>query len=203
MPRHKKNRSADRKATPPPAANRFWSLDAVGLALILLTTFVIYWPALHGGLVWDDDVNITRPELQSLDGLYRIWFDPVATAGDSQYYPLVHTAFWLEHKLWGDAYVGYHLINMVWHSIAVLLVYSIVKKLKIPGALLAAAIFAVHPVMVESVAWMTRAEKHALDRVLSERAAGLSRVRRIAPPLPIFHLPLDFSHSRSWPRRPP
>jgi tetratricopeptide (TPR) repeat protein len=164
MPRHKKNRSNERNTSQPAAVQANW-LVPVGLLLILVTTLLIYWPAVHGGLVWDDDVNITRPELQSLHGLYRIWFDPVAIAGDSQYYPFVHTAFWLEHKLWGDAYEGYHLINIVWHSLAVLLVYSIVKKLQIPGALLAAAIFAVHPVMVESVAWMTE-QKNTLSTVL-------------------------------------
>ena len=165
MPRHKKNRSAARKAAPQPAAAWSSSMDRVGLALVLLTTLVIYWPALHGGLVWDDDANVTRPDLQSLSGLYRIWFDPAATAADAQYYPVVHTAFWIEHKLWGDAYVGFHLVNVFWHSIAVLLVYSIVNRLQIPGALLAAAIFAVHPVMVESVAWMTE-QKNTLSTVL-------------------------------------
>jgi tetratricopeptide (TPR) repeat protein len=165
MPRHKKNRPAERKVATQSAAARSWPLVPAGLLLILLTTFLIYSPAMHGGLVWDDDVNLTRPELQSLHGLYRIWFDPVATARNSQYYPLVHTAFWIEHKLWGDDYVGYHLMNVLWHSIAVLLVYSIVKKLHIPGALLAAAIFAVHPVMVESVAWMTE-QKNTLSTVL-------------------------------------
>jgi tetratricopeptide (TPR) repeat protein len=131
----------------------------------LAAIVAIYWPARHGGLVWDDDANVNRPELQSLHGLYRIWFDPVATAADAQYYPVVHTAFWLEHKLWGDRYEGFHFVNIFWHSLAVLLVYAIVKRLQIPGALLAAAIFAVHPVMVESVAWMTE-QKNTLSTVL-------------------------------------
>jgi tetratricopeptide (TPR) repeat protein len=183
MPRHKKNRSAERKATPQPVAARPWPIEQLGLLLVLLTTFLIYLPAINGGLVWDDDVNVTRPELQSLDGLYRIWFDPVATAANSQYYPLVHTAFWLEHKLWGDSYKGYHLVNIAWHSIAVLLVYSIVKRLQIPGALLAAAIFAVHPVMVESVAWMTE-QKNTLSTVLYLSAM-------------LFYLDFDESRRRS------
>src|SRR6476620_3788607 len=85
---------------------------AIGLALTLLLPFLVYLPAMHGGMVWDDDCNLTRPDLQSLEGLYRIWFDPAATAKDMQYYPLVHTAFWLEHQLWGDSYVGYHLVRV-------------------------------------------------------------------------------------------
>jgi tetratricopeptide (TPR) repeat protein len=131
------------------------------LGLILLTTFVVYLPAIHGGLLPDDPANLTRPDLQSLGGLYRIWFEPGATA---QYYPLVHTSFWLEHKLWGYSFSGYHLVNVFWHSLSVVLVYRIVTKLKAPGALLAAAIFAVHPVLVESVGWMTE-QKNTLSTV--------------------------------------
>jgi tetratricopeptide (TPR) repeat protein len=97
-----------------------------------------------------------------MGGLYRIWFEPGATA---QYYPLVHTSFWIEHKLWGYSFPGYHLLNVFWHSLSVVLVYRIVTKLKAPGALLAGAIFAVHPVMVESVGWMTE-QKNTLSTVL-------------------------------------
>jgi tetratricopeptide (TPR) repeat protein len=135
--------------------------SAACLGLILLTTFIVYLPAIHGGLLPDDPANLTRLDLQSLGGLYRIWFEPGATA---QYYPLVHTSFWLEHKLWGYSFSGYHLANVFWHSLSVVLVYLIVTKLKAPGALLAAAIFAVHPVLVESVGWMTE-QKNTLSTV--------------------------------------
>jgi protein O-mannosyl-transferase len=138
-----------------------WHAPVV-LASIWLLTLLVYLPAMPGGMVWDDDDNLTKPELQSIDGLYRIWSDPAATA---QYYPMVHTVFWLEHKLWGDEYLGYHLVNVLWHCLAVTLIYLIVTRLKIPGAFLAAAIFAVHPVMVESVAWMTE-QKNTLSAVL-------------------------------------
>jgi tetratricopeptide (TPR) repeat protein len=133
----------------------------LGLALILLATVFIYLPAMNGARLWDDPGHITRPELQSLAGLYRIWFDVGST---QQYYPLLHTAFWVEHKLWGDAMPGYHVINVVWHLLAVILIYAILLRLQIPGALLAAAIFAVHPVMVESVAWVTE-QKNTLSAV--------------------------------------
>jgi tetratricopeptide (TPR) repeat protein len=139
------------------------------VAILITLTVAAYVPAMTGGLVWDDDANITKPELQSVDGLYRIWFDPSSTA---QYYPLVHTMFWLEHKVWGDAVLGYHLVNVIWHSLSVVLVYSILKKLKIPGALFAAAIFALHPVMVESVAWITE-QKNTLSAVFYLSAMSL------------------------------
>jgi tetratricopeptide (TPR) repeat protein len=81
-----------------------------------------------------------------------------------QYYPLLYSAFWLEHKLWNDSVLGYHLVTLLWHMLAVSLLYSILIRLKIPGALLAAAIFALHPVMVESVAWMSE-QKNTLSAV--------------------------------------
>lgn len=142
------------------AVTRWWQVP-ICLGLILLTTFVVYLPALPGGLISDDPANLTRPELQSLGGLYRIWFEPGATA---QYYPLVHTAFWLEYKLWGHSFADYHLVNVLWHSLSVVLVYLILARLQVPGALLAAAIFALHPIMVESVGWMTE-QKNTLSTV--------------------------------------
>jgi protein O-mannosyl-transferase len=135
--------------------------EFVALGLIVLTTFVVYLPAIHGQMLWDDNFYLTRPELQSLEGLSRIWSDPSATA---QYYPMVHSAFWLEHKLWNDHYVGYHLLNVALHLFSVVLLYLLLVRLEIPGALLAAAIFALHPVMVESVAWMTE-QKNTLSTV--------------------------------------
>ena len=131
------------------------------LALVLLLTCIAYLPAMRGGFIWDDDAHVTRPELRSAHGLYRIWFDVGAT---QQYYPLLHSAFWLEQKLWGDDPLGYHLVNVLLHCGVVCLVYVVLRRLEMPGALLAAAIFAVHPVEVESVAWITE-QKNTLSAV--------------------------------------
>jgi tetratricopeptide (TPR) repeat protein len=149
------------EASAPPVAGWRRVYAPIALALIVLATFVVYWPAIYGGMLWDDNFYLTRPDLQSFNGLDRIWFDPFATA---QYYPVVHSAFWLEHILWGDNYLGYHLANLLLHSLSVVLVYLLLGKLGIRGALLAAAIFALHPVMVESVAWMTE-QKNTLSTV--------------------------------------
>jgi tetratricopeptide (TPR) repeat protein len=157
----KKVRSSPRRAVAPPAANRPEWLASAGLGLILLTTILAYSPALNGGVLLDDDDHIPKPELQSIEGLYRIWFEVGATF---QYYPLLYSAFWVEHKLWNDSVLGYHLVTLLWHMLAVSLVYFILVRLKIPGALLAAAIFALHPVMVESVAWMSE-QKNTLSAV--------------------------------------
>src|SRR3989304_5117458 len=121
------------------------------VALIVSVTVVSYLPAMQGKFLWDDDAHVTRPDLRSVEGLYHIWFEPDAT---QQNYPLLHSAFWLEHRLWGDAPLGYHLANVLLHSAAACLVLAVLGKLQLPGALLAAVVFALHPVHVESVAWI-------------------------------------------------
>ena len=120
-----------------------------------------YWPALRGGLLWDDPAHITAPALQSLQGLWRIWFSLGAT---QQYYPLLHSAFWIEHRLWGDAVLGYHLANLAQHALAACLVVAIVRRLALPGAWLAGLVFALHPVCVEAVAWISE-QKSTLSAV--------------------------------------
>jgi tetratricopeptide (TPR) repeat protein len=139
-----------------------------GLAL-LLATLAAYQPAWRGGMLWDDDFHLTSPSLSSWHGLYRIWFDPGATL---QYYPLLHTVFWVEHHLWGDATLGYHLVNILMHVTAAVLFSLILSRLGIPGAYLASAIFALHPIQVESVAWMTEL-KNTLSAVFYLGAALL------------------------------
>src|SRR5215475_11398676 len=116
MPRHKKNRSTQAAALARPAKTSISYRAPLALALILFATWIVYLPALNGGMQWDDEAHVTRPELRSAMGLYRIWFEIGAT---QQYYPLLHSVFWLEHTLWGDAVLGYHLISLLWHSVAV------------------------------------------------------------------------------------
>jgi len=144
---------------------------AVSLALPA-AVFAAYWPALRGGLVWDDDAHVTRPDLRSLHGLWRIWFEPGAT---QQYYPALHSAFWAEHRLWRDSVLGYHLANVLLHLAAVLLLYRVLRRLAVPGALFAASVFALHPVCVESVAWISE-QKNTLSTVFY-LAAGLAYLR--------------------------
>lgn len=123
-------------------------LVAAGLALL---TLLAYLPALQGGFIWDDDLHITENEhLHNLTGLREIWFKPGATI---QYYPLVHTCFWVEYHLWGLWAPGYHFDSVLLQSLNAVLVGLILSRLGVRGAWFAAAIFAVHPVHVESVAW--------------------------------------------------
>src|SRR5438128_5689167 len=124
------------------------------LALLLaVTTISAYRPAWHGGFIWDDDAYITNNELLTApDGMRRIWF---SFESPSQYFPLVYTTFRIERALWGLNPSGYHWVNLVLHVANALLVWRLLTRLNVAGAWLAAAIFALHPVQAESVAWIT------------------------------------------------
>ena len=135
----------------PQRQSRPWPSWLVGVAL-LVATLAAYQPAWHGGLLWDDDKHVTSPELQPLHGLTRIWFDLGAT---QQYYPVTHSVFWIEHRLWGDATLPYHLVNIGLHVLSAFLLVVILRRLQVPGAEFAAALFALHPVQVQSVAWIS------------------------------------------------
>jgi len=140
-------------------AHRRTALAALGLLALLLA----YEPALRAGFIWDDDVYVTdNANLVEPGGLRRIWLEPRTSP---QYYPVVHTSFWIEQRLWGSAPFGYHLVNVLLHFAAALLVWRLLERLGVPGAALAAAVFALHPVHVESVAWVTE-RKNVLSGVL-------------------------------------
>jgi protein O-mannosyl-transferase len=143
----------------PERSPSFGLWDWLFIVALLVAVVLVYHPAWQGGLIWDDDHHVTPPAIRSWWGLCRIWFDVKAT---QQYYPLLHSAFWIEHKLWGDAPLGYHLANILQHAVAAVLVALILRRLKVPGAYLAAAVFALHPVHVESVAWITE-QKNTLS----------------------------------------
>ncbi|HEY2124537.1 MAG TPA: tetratricopeptide repeat protein [Chthoniobacterales bacterium] len=122
--------------------------------IIFAAVLIAYIPAMRGGFIWDDDMYVTQNvTLRDGAGLKRIWFEPGATP---QYYPLVFTTFWVERQMWGVAQpAGYHVTNILLHAANALLLWLTLRRLKIPGAWLAAMLFAVHPVHVESVAWIT------------------------------------------------
>ncbi len=123
-----------------------------GVVLVLLV-IVAYLPALRGEFIWDDDFHVTNCEpLRSLAGLVRIWFVPGAT---QQFYPLTWTSFWIDFHLWGLSPFWYHAENILLHGINAILVWRILRRLNVPGAWLGAALFALHPVCVESVAWIS------------------------------------------------
>jgi tetratricopeptide (TPR) repeat protein len=132
--------------------------------MLVLLTFLAYLPALRYGFIWDDDSWTTKIEglLRDGSGLRLMWGEPTAL---QQYYPLTGTSFWLDYHLWGFRALPYHVENVLLHTTAALLFWALLRRLRVPGAWLAAAIFALHPVMVESVAWITE-RKNVLSLVL-------------------------------------
>ncbi len=153
------------------------------LGLVALAGLVIlaYLPVWHAGFIWDDNEYVVdNVLLNSVGGLRAIWDTPGALA---QYYPLVFTSFWLEHHLWGLHPAGYHAVNLLLHALNAWLVWRLLRAWRVPGAWWAALIFAVHPVHVESVAWITE-RKNLLSAACSlgallamTRWAGLDGTR--------------------------
>src|SRR5215831_20548263 len=128
---------------------RAW-IFAVVLAAV---TMVAYRPAWHGGFLWDDDDYIIKNELLTApDGWQRIW---LSLDSPSQYFPFTYSTFRIEHALWGLNTTGYHWVNLLLHVANALLVWAVLARLKVSGSWLAALIFELHPVQVESVAWIT------------------------------------------------
>ncbi len=128
-------------------------------ALITLAVAVAYTPVLHAGFVFDDPVLITdNPLIKASDGLHRFWF----TTEAPDYYPLSSTLFWLEWRWWGARPMGYHVVNVLLHAANTVLIWVVLRRLKIPGAWLAALIFGLHPVNVATVAWVSE-QKNTLS----------------------------------------
>jgi hypothetical protein len=124
-----------------------------GIALIGAAVLLAYWPSLHGDFILDDDFLITEnPTIRSPDGLLQYWF----SAQSTDYWPVSNTTWWIEWRLWGQNPTGYHVTNLILHTLDALLLWAILDLLEIPGAFFAALLFAVHPVNVESVAWISQ-----------------------------------------------
>lgn len=137
--------------------------------LAIVAVVVIAYAGVAGcAFVWDDDDYVTQnPVLRSWAGLWSIWCEPRSLP---QYYPLVHTSFWLEWRLWGAHPLGYHVVNVLLHTGAALLFGRLLQRLAVPGAWAAALWFAAHPMHVESVAWVTE-RKNVLSLVVALLAA--------------------------------
>lgn len=159
----------------PLSSGRFSARSAGLLLLFIVVGLVIYWPALTGGMIWDDDGHITSPRMRDWHGLWLTWTNIRET---QQYYPLLHTVFWIQAQIWppllGEGnFTGYHVVNVLMHAVNCVLVWRVVRRIVADhpdldrstenfwtschdkAGLLAAMVYLLHPVMVESVAWIT------------------------------------------------
>src|SRR5438477_696188 len=121
-------------------------------AAIVVAVALVYLPALHAGFVWDDEQLVTgNPLLGNFGGLVEIW----SGGRTADYFPITNTLFWIEHYLFGDTAAGYHAVNILLQGADAVLVWLVLRRLKVPGAWLAGLIFGIHPVHAESVAWIS------------------------------------------------
>ena len=127
----------------------------VALGILSLAALVVgsYYPALMAGFIWDDVIFSEAKPVMEWSGLRDIWFAPKSLEKEAHYWPVVFTSFWLEHKLWGLEPAGYHAVNILLQLTNTLILWRLLLRLGVPGAWLVAAVFAVHPLHVESVAW--------------------------------------------------
>ena len=132
-------------AAPPPGEPIGSSIEpsrraVAGVAALVLLVVASYFPALSGGFVWDDVIFSEEPVIHRWSGLWNIWFSPADIRNEGHYWPIVYTTFWLEHKLWGLAPFGYHLVNVVLHLVNALLVWRVALCLAVPGTWALAAV---------------------------------------------------------------
>jgi protein O-mannosyl-transferase len=143
--------------TPLPSTLPFRIANAtlsIRLALLIGTSILVYAPALFSGFVWDDASLLTESFPSGITGLGRIWFAPGLVGTEEHYWPVTYTVFWIQHLLWDGNPAGYHLVNLLLHALNAILVWTVARRVGVAQPLLGAALFAVHPIHVESVAWI-------------------------------------------------
>jgi protein O-mannosyl-transferase len=129
----------------------FWRRDWFWALLLIAFVLIAYAQVLRAGFIWDDESHLTRnPCVVGPLGLKEIW-----TTTQAVYYPLVLTTFWALHKLFGLNPLPYHFLNIFLHVASAILLWRVLQGLRVRGAWLGAALWALHPVMVQSVAWIT------------------------------------------------
>jgi tetratricopeptide (TPR) repeat protein len=132
----------------------------LGTALFALAV-IVFWQAFHAGFIWDDDQLLTaNQQVHDPSGWWTLFFKPQT----ADYFPITSVTLWFEWRLWGMTPYGYHITNVLLHATTVVLTWQTLKRLGIPGAWVAAAIFAVHPVCVESVAWISE-RKNTISQI--------------------------------------
>ncbi len=132
----------------PPTSRIAWKDYAPGL-LIFCAVVVVFWPVYSAGFIWDDNVMLTETPLMH-GPFHALW----TGASGVDYFPVTYSSLWIEWRLWGLNAAGYHVTNVLLHAVSCVVLWRVFVRLKIPGAWLAALLFAVHPVNVESVAWI-------------------------------------------------
>ncbi|MCE5230985.1 glycosyltransferase family 39 protein [bacterium] len=150
-PRAEQKPDARAAARPAP---RFWPDLAVQAGIFLLA-IAIYYPALHGAFLWDDETSIGgNPLMRQQGGFWSIWTSFGAIPLEGHFWPMTYTALWLGFQLWGENAASYHMLNFVLYGAIGVQIYRLMRRLRLPGAWIGALLFTLHPVHAESVAWI-------------------------------------------------
>jgi tetratricopeptide (TPR) repeat protein len=158
-----KRREAARAPVPREAGRRRDASPLLLAAALIALTFVVYLPALAGGFLWDDDHMVYRNAfVRAAGGIFDIWLPGRLET----YFPLTSSMFWVEWRLFGESATGYRIVNLLLHALAAIALWRVLLRLRVPGALVAAAAFAVHPVTVASAAWIAE-RKNTLSLALA------------------------------------
>ena len=113
--------------------------------------FLTYARVWHADFIWDDDIHVTlNPCITGSKGVLDIW-----TSSEARICPLTLTTFWLEYQIWGLNPLAFHLVNVAMHALNAVLLWRVLLGLGVRGAWFGAALWALHPVQVETVAWIT------------------------------------------------
>ncbi len=171
---------------------------ALWAGLIVLAVLCVFSPAMHGRFLWDDDRHVeANRDLRDAAGLGDIWTghwrllmaspeerEKIRDIYTPQYYPFTHTTYWIEAQIFGSPQglnpTVFHITNMLIHAAGAILLWFLLRELSVPGAWVAAVIFAIHPIQTESVAWISERKNvlagsfvFRIDLGLSQIAAGL------------------------------
>ena len=142
----------------------------LGAAVIMLLTVAAYLPAFRCGFIWDDGILLVEnPMVKAAGGFHRLWLPtelPHDPGSAVSYYPLISSLWWIEWRLWGNDPTGYHVVNVLLHAVNAVLVWLVLRRLTVPGAWVAGLVFAVHPVNVATVAWISE-QKNTLSMLFS------------------------------------
>ena len=199
---HKAKRTRQEANRTPRIQDRSWDVLQIGfgvpasrwLGLTLLACLAIlsFLPSLGGQFIWDDEIITESQAANGLEGLRNIW--SLNTAGEKEhrlehlgtlwflrndngrelhFWPITYMSFWIEDQLWGIGNTGaHHAVNLLLHAINSLIAWRLLAAIGVPGAFFAAALFAVHPVHAESVAWIS-GRKDLLAALFYMLSAGL------------------------------
>ena len=181
-PTRRRARRGDIKTQGTPSPSRVTRQTIWPILALVLMVAISYFPATHAGFVWDDEIITEARPVRTVAGLEQIWFSPREIKREGHYWPMLYTTFWIEHKLWGFAPAGYHVVNILLHLINTLLLWHILRRLVVPGAWFVVAVFAVHPLHVESVAWVI--ERKDVLSGLFYFTAALAYMRFVEVPSP-------------------